>query len=214
MSKKIAILISAIVFFLLILSGIEMHNSIIVLLDAKAASLALSIRNPFLGNIMVFATNTGGTIGSLIIFIIFSAVLFLKKQKKWLYVFASSFFLSVISETAIKHLVGRMRPINQYLITETDFSFPSGHSIAATVFLISSILFIAPIIKNKVLKNIFILLACILFPLVALSRIYLSVHYASDVLGSIFLGIACFILVEYLVKKTLPEGEKNAINTK
>ncbi len=79
----------------------------------------------------------------------------------------------------------------------TEYSFPSGHTTSATCFSIT--IFISS--KNK--KNIWPIL---FFPfLVCLSRIYFSVHYFSDVLGGLLVGLcsglASFFLVHFLSRK-------------
>lgn len=210
--KKLLISLISFALFFLILWGVESHSSIISLIDLKMSSFTVYARNPFLDKIMVGATNAGGPVGAAIIFAIFSFIIILKKGRDYLYVFAISFVLSVLSESIIKILVARARPASQYLIKETGFSFPSGHAIAATVFLISALFMIGPAIKNKLYKIIFLAVSCVFFPVVALSRIYLSVHFTSDVLASIFLGTAIFIAVDIITMKLLRGDGKNVIN--
>ena len=108
----------------------------------------------------------------------------------------------LVCNVALKPLVGRIRPYDyqwQYFQKEItllveglhDFSFPSGHTIAsfeaATALLIG----------NKKLG----IPAMILAVLIAFSRLYLYVHYPTDVLASIVLGIGIAFLGTFLVKK-------------
>ncbi len=211
MQRKIWISAISLILFFSVLYGIEIHSSIISFIDGKMASFAILVRNPIMDKLMVYVTNIGGPAGAAVTFAIFSLVIILKKHPDYFYIFTTSFVFSIISEFTIKQLVERMRPIN-YLIKETGFSFPSGHSIAATIFLISAVFLIAPVIKNTALKWLFLALSCILFPAVAFSRIYLSVHFASDVLGSIFLGTAIFAITDIIIIKLLRKDPKNVIS--
>jgi undecaprenyl-diphosphatase len=134
---------------------------------------------------------------SIIIFIIFSIFLILKKKKQLFYLFTTFTALGTLLPFIIKPLIERIRPLSNLLL-ETDYSFPSGHATIATVFLISSIVIIAPLIKNSFSRKIFILCTSIIFPLVIISRVYLSVHWFSDVLAGILLGSICYILASFV----------------
>ena len=104
----------------------------------------------------------------------------------------------LLCNLTLKPLIARPRPyvffehIAMYLTSgESDFSFPSGHTIAsfeaATALLIG----------NKKLG----IPAMILAVLIAFSRLYLCVHYPTDVLASVVLGIGLALLATFLVKK-------------
>lgn len=116
----------------------------------------------------------------------------------------------LICNVTLKPLVARMRPydyqweyfgksIELLIATPHDFSFPSGHTIAsfeaATVLLIHSKKLGIP--------------AMILAVLIAFSRMYLYVHYPTDVLASVVLGIGTAFLGSFLVRKGFQCYEKN-----
>lgn len=113
----------------------------------------------------------------------------------------------LICNIILKPAVGRMRPydfqmehfqvaINLLIDKETSLSFPSGHTIAsfeaATVLLINSKLMGIP--------------ALILAILIAFSRMYLYVHYPTDVIFSVFAGIL-FGIIGNLIAKKIPLGK-------
>ena len=119
----------------------------------------------------------------------------------------------LVCNVTLKPLVGRIRPYDYqwqffqkeiHLLVEGlhDYSFPSGHTIAsfeaATALLIG----------NKKLG----IPAMVLAVLIAFSRLYLYVHYPTDVLASIVLGIGIAFLGTFLVKKgySLLESRKQA----
>ncbi|GGL46483.1 phosphatase PAP2 family protein [Sporolactobacillus putidus] len=101
---------------------------------------------------------------------------------------------AAIVNPLLKQLIGRPRPTIDRLIHVSGYSFPSGHSIAATVFygMIATMSFIY---LRKIYQKVLIGLAAtsIIF-LIMYSRVYLGVHYPTDVVGGFLLGTAtvCF----------------------
>ena len=91
------------------------------------------------------------------------------------------------------------------MVSETGYSFPSGHSITSMVFYGYLIYLIYKYVDNKKIKIPLIIVLAILIPLIGLSRIYLGVHYTSDVLcgfllGWIYLIIFISISNKYIIK--------------
>ena len=116
-------------------------------------------------------------------------------------------FLGVSSSIAIKYLVARERPENM-IIEYWGYSFPSGHSVFAVLFYGLLVYLFWDIIKNKILKFAILLFAVIMWVLVVISRLYLSVHYFTDVLTGIIIGLIWLIFGILLYKK-LKKYEKN-----
>lgn len=79
-------------------------------------------------------------------------------------------------------------PVEFNLVQPHSFSFPSGHSLISMVFYGFLIYFCFKYIKNNLIKWTLIILLTILIVLIGLSRIYLGVHYPSDVIGGFILG--------------------------
>ena len=95
----------------------------------------------------------------------------------------------------IKIIFQRPRPEILRLIEENGFSFPSGHTMAATA-LYGILIYL--ILKSELNKNLKIISASILSLMafsVGLSRIYLGVHYASDVLGAFLISIILLLIL-------------------
>jgi undecaprenyl-diphosphatase len=168
-------------------------------LDNTIDSWIASQQTPSLYGFMLSITNIGDVLGTIIIFVVFGLFLF-RKNKKFFYIFATASTSGIVLTEIIKHLIQRARPFN---LLETGFSFPSAHAMISTVFLLSSIYLIAPLLNNKFSKYTFLLITSIVFPLVAFSRIYLSVHFTSDVVAGITLGSICFLFswLMYCYKK-------------
>ena len=102
----------------------------------------------------------------------------------------------------IKNIIRRDRPdkIN-WLITESNFSFPSGHSMMATVFYGFLTYLLHRSKLNKSVKIIILIMVLFLILLIGISRIYLGVHYTSDVIGGFLWGSTLLILIIVLTKK-------------
>ncbi len=108
-----------------------------------------------------------------------------------------------IINNLIKVIIARPRPEINKLVTETGYSFPSGHSITSMVFYGYLVYLTYKYINNKRIKIPLIIFLILLIPTIGLSRIYLGVHYTSDVLCGFLLGIIYLILFISISKKYL-----------
>jgi undecaprenyl-diphosphatase len=192
-TKKISLII-LILLFLIITLGVITKYKPLMSLDKTIQTFSSTLHSPTLNQTMISITKTGDTYESLLIFIVFALFLISKRKKDTFYSLTMVTGLGVILPEIIKILTERIRPMSNLLI-ETSYSFPSGHATISTIFFSSSIFIIAPTIKNSFSRIIFIICTSIIFPFVALSRICLSVHWTSDVLGGILLGSICYLLV-------------------
>lgn len=146
-------------------------------------------------------TNIFGDKGGIIVAVLLALVLYLLfKQKEATIWFASTVVLSLALNTVIKVIIGRERPDIHRLAAfanEAGKSFPSGHSIFATI-IFGSIFFIClGKLKNRSSKILLGILCIILIALIALimfSRIFVGVHYPSDTIGGFLEGISILLL--------------------
>ncbi|MDO5089625.1 MAG: phosphatase PAP2 family protein [Leptotrichiaceae bacterium] len=143
-----------------------------------------SLQNDFFNKIMIFFTRLGD---HGFIWIALSAVfLFIKKYRKTGIISLLSLLICAITVNVIlKPVIQRPRPFSEIsdiilLINEPkDFSFPSGHTAASFVM-------IYVFFKNMRKHFIFILTIAVL---ISFSRLYLTVHYVSDVVAGILIGL-------------------------
>ena len=126
------------------------------------------------------------------VFFIILCILYFKNKKQFIIPFA----FTVISAEAItfigKLLIHRERPLGS-AITELDFSFPSGHSTIAVAFygFLTYILLIS--FKNKKQQLAVLFGALFVILIIGFSRLYLGVHYASDILAGYLVGSLALI---------------------
>lgn len=103
--------------------------------------------------------------------------------------------ISALLNVAIKEMVQRPRPPMEFrMVEETSFSFPSGHSMTSAAFYGLIIYFAFKNIENKNIRNVACVCLSVLIFLIGISRIYLGVHYASDVLAGFTIAIVYLIL--------------------
>lgn len=103
--------------------------------------------------------------------------------------------LSALTNVVLKHAFARNRPEILRLISETGYSFPSGHAMNNTALYVMLALLILKYVKNTVSKYVLAAI-CILIPIViGYSRIYLGVHYAGDVIGGWLFGYGLSLLI-------------------
>ena len=144
-----------------------------------------TLHTPFLDKIMVFITRLGD---AGIIWIVLSIVLLLlpKTRKSGVVMVAALVVDVLLCNIVLKNLVARTRPYDvntgvHLLVAKLhDYSFPSGHTAAS--FASVTALYLA---GEKKLWKFALVLAC----LIAISRLYLYVHYPTDVLGGILFGV-------------------------
>lgn len=161
--------------------------------------------SPQLNEVMIFITNIASPLNLSLFSIFLLVVLFIKK--KWYYsiLLVTGMTGGVLFKLLIKFLMQRERPLNA-LIEASGYSFPSGHATMAIIFFVTLLFAFKDEIKNSFLKLIFTGTTVLAFLLVGLSRVYLNVHWFSDVLAGFALGmfwLTLLVLVfQYIGLKT------------
>ena len=145
-----------------------------------------------------FITNFGGAI----FLITLTVILFIliKNKKIGLSIFSNLVIITVLNQL-LKRILQRPRPTEFRIIEETGYSFPSGHSMVSMAFYGYLIYLIYKYVKNKYVKWGLIVLLSILICSIGVSRIYLGVHYTSDVLGGFLVSISYLVLFISTVNK-------------
>ena len=147
-----------------------------------------------------FITNFGGAIFLIILTI--TLFILIKNKKIGLSIILNLIVITGLNQI-LKYILQRPRPTEYRLIEETGFSFPSGHSMVSMAFYGYLIYLIYKYVKNKYLKWISIVLLSILICSIGISRIYLGVHYTSDVLGGFLISLSYLIVYTLIVNRYL-----------
>ena len=171
-------------------------------------SMDTSIYNVISNNIIsdsltptvVFLTNIGGTVFLIVLTLIL--LLTIKNKKIGLSIISNIVIITILNQL-LKRILQRPRPTEFRIVEETGYSFPSGHSITSMVFYGYLVYLTYKYINNKKIKIPLIIFLILLIPTIGLSRIYLGVHYASDVLCGFLLGTIYLILFISISKKYL-----------
>ena len=158
----------------------------ITVVDAQIANWFHAHATTPVTQFMLLVTDVHSTFGILALCLLFAFHLIRAKALDWLLKVVVAVPVGMLLNVALKHAFQRARPsFDDPLLTLTTFSFPSGHAAGATLFY--GVLAAYLICKVKPWRwRIFIaLLAVGMTALVGLSRIYLGVHYFSDVLAAV-----------------------------
>lgn len=140
--------------------------------------------------------------------ILVSLIFFLKDRRYGIFVGLNAIIIFILN-ICLKLIFARERPAELMIITETGYSFPSGHAMAALGFYGFIIYLIWNMNLEKRAKVVFSTLICILIVLIGISRIYLGVHYASDVLAGFLISTVYLILYIQFTKKVLRKEVKD-----
>lgn len=103
--------------------------------------------------------------------------------------------IDVLLVLSLKNLYQRPRPSIRHLVTETGYSFPSAHSLVLMLMVGSMIIIAHQRISRKSVRYLVEFLLGLAIFLIGLSRIYLGVHYPTDVIASFILGYGVLNLV-------------------
>lgn len=189
-------------FFVKILEEVYSKDSSIFRVDLIITKTIADNRIEGSTSVFKYLTSLGDLIPFLLIF--GSSILLLLAFKK--YVSATILLFSVVGGQAlvyfIKVFVGRDRPETIYsLIPESGFSFPSGHTFIAVTFWGVLGYLVVKHISNIYLKVLTAVWFIFIVLGIGLSRIYLGVHWTSDVIASYSLATAYSVLVVFVVYK-------------
>jgi len=155
-----------------------------------------NIATPFLDSFFTYAT----MLGEQYFIILIITLVYWNISKKNGFILTFTFVISTIVNVFLKNIFHTERPYQKLdniegkrVHTGTGYSFPSGHTQGATTLFVTLSLLLK--------KNIYMIIAILISVLVAVSRVYLGVHWPIDVVGGLVFGIAISILLYWYLSK-------------
>lgn len=191
---------------LLVLTIIEdVMDDDIISFDEKGYSIVEKylIKDP-ITKVAKVITQFGGPILLLIIAIVFLIIL---RNKIGVSIFINLFLAALLNFT-LKNILQRPRPIEHRIIDESGYSFPSGHSMVSMAFYGFILYLVYRFVKNKYIKWSLISAMTILIISIGVSRVYLGVHYTSDVIAGFLVAISYLVIYTKAIKEIVLENEE------
>ncbi len=185
----ISMIVLLIVIVILVLSGNELR------IDNSVYNFLISFESELMTSVMLFITEFGGLF-LLPIIALLSIIIF---RKKWLAIIILLVDV-LIANLLLKMLFSRERPVDIGIIEEIGFAFPSGHTMISTAFYGYIVYLLSKKIDKKYHTFLYSGLVVVLL-LIGMSRIYLGVHYFTDVLAAYIFGLLYLLLFIFLVEK-------------
>lgn len=199
---SIFVVVLCLILFGIICYGVLSYNSLVI--DTKVYSfITNNIMNDGLTPILKAITELGG-----VAFTVLAGVLIFMfcKKNRWFITF-DLVGVTLVNQV-IKHIIRRPRPNVLRLVEESGYSFPSGHSMVSMAFYGIIIYLVYKNVSNKYLKWILIILLSLLILSIGFSRIYVGVHYFTDVAGGFLLGLAYLIIYINIYNKRIGKNEE------
>ena len=174
------------VLFLILLILVKTNSTIVTSFDKFVQNLLLPITNPTNTRIVEKITYLGGPRIAAILSIIVSLYMFIRHNFKAGIWSASTLVIGNLINILAKNLIQRPRPSDK-LVAIGGYSFPSGHTFGTALFIFFVIFLIVPQIKDVTLRRILTFLGFLWILIIALTRVYLHVHYPTDTIASVLL---------------------------
>jgi membrane-associated phospholipid phosphatase len=210
----LTILISGLLFVVALNAFVELTDELaeneLGAFDSWLATIILSYRTSWLTHYFIFITQLGDR-NSYIFFTLLLAIFFLIIRKhSWKFIAQTTLvlILASLSNIALKRIIDRERPSMEQLVDVNSLSYPSGHAMSAMAFYGFLIFLCLRYKMRHWIRRIIVSLLVIVILSIGISRIYLGVHYPSDVAAGFTGGLiwvafcaVIFSLIDLLRKR-------------
>ncbi|MBH0168291.1 phosphatase PAP2 family protein [Fictibacillus sp. 18YEL24] len=185
-------------------------SSFITTFDSSLREQVLALRTEWLNEMVLAITHLGDAKVLAGLCLIGAIVLFIMKQWRNSLLLIGSILVSYGLNLLVKSMFQRERPLDFRLLEEDGYSFPSGNAMVGTTFY----LFAAVLLYQRYQKRWILVSGALLPFLLGLSRVYVGVHYPSDILAGFALGIVIVIILAKLTDKRIKQSKSvNRNNT-
>lgn len=212
--RSIPIIISVIFLFAFSFMAFFVRANHIVHFDSMIISFVQGLESSVLTNVMKFFTFIGDTKAVIVLSILVIIFLYLVlKHRVELLLFIAAIIGSALLNQLLKYSFQRARPELHRLIEVDNYSFPSGHAMNAfTVYTIISFLLWRHI-PTRIGRTALIIISAFMIFAIGISRIYLGVHYPSDIIAGFFAS-GCWLGVAIWFFQGFQERRSKRLNYK
>lgn len=168
-------------------------------IDTAIYYLIMKSMNTNTTAIMIFISHLGSAVTLITLAVAFIILLKNKRDAKYI---AINLVVVFLLNRLLKIIIARPRPEMLRLVIEDGYSFPSGHAMVSMGFYGFLIYLIYTKLKNQKVKYSLIVFLSLIILLIGVSRIYLGVHYFTDVIGGFVIAILYLkLFIKYLYNK-------------
>ncbi|KMY53899.1 hypothetical protein AC623_07920 [Bacillus sp. FJAT-27231] len=197
---KISTWISLLLFVILSLTYkqplVEKYDTAVILFFER-------VRTGFFNDLFYLFTQIGSIKVLLPVAVVVSLLMVIQKQYRQSFFVMLAFWGARWTNQFLKEIFERERPSFQPLIEAGSYSFPSGHTMNSTIFLgFLFYLFIYILQIGKRYSFIWLLAVIATVTLIAISRVYLGVHYLSDIIAGACAGLVVLSFIIYLYNRS------------
>jgi membrane-associated phospholipid phosphatase len=212
----ITIGISAVLFIIALNGFVELTDELaeneLGSFDKSTTEFVTSFRDEALTDYFMFVTQLGDRY-TYIVMTVLLAAFYLIKKRSWKFTLQTSLvlLLASLSNMVLKKVINRARPSLEHLVSVNTLSYPSGHSMSAMAFY-GFLIFLCVRYRMPVwMRYILVTILTMLVLSIGASRIYLGVHYPSDVAAGFIGGFiwVCFCAVLFSLIDLLRKGAKS-----
>jgi undecaprenyl-diphosphatase len=171
--------------------------------EVALALAAAMPAHPVAVAVMVVVTDVGGPVSVNLLTGAAVVVLLLRRRVRVAAYLIAVRLCVLVVETALKDGLGRPRPPIHPLTSASGFSFPSGHAGGTAALCVSVLFVLHPAVHHR-WRVVVVAAAVLLSVAVAVSRVALGVHYPSDVVGGLLVGVLCGVVLMPVVERRRP----------
>lgn len=184
------------------------HPEMIHTLDVVAAQTLSHFRSPTLNSTMIDLTALGSTLVLILVCSFVFVVLILKHRRLSATMLVTAALLAAFLSQVFKFYFSRARPpLDSRLVDVAGFSYPSGHSVSSACIYLSLAFIVAKSFESRRHRSFIYAFFSAIIAGVGFSRIFLGVHYFSDVVAGFAVGLACACLIRALQLHLEARGE-------
>lgn len=197
MKKYLKWIICFICLIIFIILGILVLTKKDIFIDSAVYNFISKYITDDLTYVVKYLTHIGSAV---VVILITVLTLIIYRNKKYGIFMAINLIVITILQYILKYTFARIRPLDINLIEQPGHSFPSGHALTSLAFYGFIIYLIYTSSLNKKSKSIYIILFLILILVTGCSRIYLGVHFFTDILGGFSFSLAFLIIYTHIIK--------------